>query len=800
MKKKLFSCLLLLCFLSQAQTSVTNIPNLINGKITGKVIDLNLNEPLPYVTIVVKNAAGETINGTITDDSGEFNVTKIPEGTYTVSIQFIGYKTVEKSVTISSENRDVDLGNILLEEEAMGLDEVTVVAEVSTIQQKVDRKVITVGKDLTTTGSSASEIMNNLPSVSVDSQSGNISLRGNENVRVLVDGKPTNVPASQLLKQIPSTSIKSIELITNPSAKYNPEGMSGIINIVLHKNTNIGFNGSIDVGLAKEINANFNSAIDMNYRNGKFNFYGNYGNNIGKQANYGQIDRFDDNSTQLFNFFNNNKSHLFKVGVDYYINDNNTFSVYTNQNIYDGKGNGTTDILFPQGNDTNFRQVFNNENSNNTSTYNASYKHDFKKEGHNVILEGDYSTFESDETANFRFSGAPSYLDLVNNGRNNTVINLDYVNPLSEKSKLEVGAEYRDNNSDNVYRTSNVELYNSNYNYDRSIYSFYTTFGQTFEKWSYQLGARLEQYDVEANFEQVTKDKAQFTDEQFSVYPSGFLTYSPSEKNTYQFSFSRRVDRPGLGQINPIREWSTPRVTSVGNPNLRQQFTNSIELNYTRNLEKGSITAGGFYRIINDEISRAVSFDPQDPEGNRLLLSYDNFDNNKAYGLEASTNLRPTTWLSINASAEYFFKTVKGVVQDASATPTNIQIDNGVFNFRANTNIKATKNLNLSVFGMYRGEDEGLQFIRKPMILVNTGLRYSMLDGKATFSFSYNDIFNTMKFAFDGTRPYESKGEFNWESNQWRIGLNYRFGGNKYRAIQRKQRDSREKSGSGGFM
>ena len=378
MKKLLTMCLLLLFIKLQAQTSNTTIDILLNGSISGIVLDATLNEPLPYVTIVLKNSAEETINGTITDNDGKFEINKIPGGTYHVNIQFIGYKTIKKSVTINNDSKDIDLGTILLSEEAMGLDEVTVVAEVSTIQQKVDRKVITVGKDLTTTGSSASDIMNNLPSVSVDSQSGNISLRGNENVRVLVDGKPTNVPAAQLLKQIPSTSIKSIELITNPSAKYNPEGMSGIINIILHKNTNIGFNGSIDVGLAKEINANFNSAIDMNYRNGKFNFYGNYGNNIGKQANYGYIDRFDDNSTQLFNFGNNNKSHLYKIGIDYYINDNNTFSVYTNQNIYDGKGFGTTDILYPQGNGTDFKQIFNNENSNNTSTYNASFKHNFK--------------------------------------------------------------------------------------------------------------------------------------------------------------------------------------------------------------------------------------------------------------------------------------------------------------------------------------------------------------------------------------------------------------------------------------
>lgn len=800
MKNLFFVVLILISLKQHAQNSAINL--IKDGTITGTVLDKADNQPLPYVTIVIKDEANNTLTGSITDDSGEFKISDIPLGKVIVNIQFIGYKTITKNITLSKDNNKTDLGNIYLEEEATGLDEITVVAEVSTIQQKVDRKVITVGKDLTTVGSSASEIMNNLPAVSVDSQSGDISLRGNDNVRVLVDGKPTNVPASQLLKQIPSTSIKSIELITNPSAKYNPEGMSGIINIILHKNTNIGFNGSIDVGIAKENHANFNSAIDMNYRNGKFNFYGNYGNNIGKSSNHGFINRFDDNSTQLFDFGNNNKSHLYKIGVDYYINNRNTFSIYTNQNLYDGKGEGRTDILYPDENGTDFRQIFYNEDSNNTSTYNASYKHDFEKEGHNILLEADYSIFESDETSNFNFTGGvPGYIDLVNNGRNNTVINLDYVNPLSEKSKLELGLEYRDNNSDNDYNTSNANLFDSNYSYDRNIYSFYSTFGQTFEKWSYQIGARIEQYDVAANFNQFGGEQAKFTDDQFSVYPSAFFSYNPSEKNTYQLSISRRVDRPGLGQINPIREWSTPRVTSVGNPNLKQQFTNSVELNYTRNLEKGSITAGGFYRIINDEISRSVSFDPEDPNGDRLLLSYDNFDKNSAYGFEFSTNYRPTKWWNLNASAEYYFKTVNGIVQDANAIPTSVEIDNATFNFRLNTNIKASKHLSFSVFGMYRGEDEGLQVTRKPMIMVNTGLRYTFLDDKATFSFGYNDIFNTMKFAFDGYRPYESEGEFNWESNQWRVGLNYRFGGkNKYRALQRKNRDNNTKSGSGGFM
>ena len=312
MKKVFLFCALFLSILQFAQAT-TNDNDILDGQVTGKVTDDSLDEPLPYVNIIIKNAAGETVTGGITDDEGNFKVDKIPEGSYTVTVQFIGFKSEDRAITIARGSRKIDLGEIRLQEEATGLDEVTVVAEVSTIQQKVDRKVINVGKDLTTSGPTASDIMNNLPSVNVDQQTGDISLRGNQNVQVMIDGKLSNIPAAQLLKQIPSTSIKQIELITNPSAKYNPEGMSGIINIILHKNTNIGFNGNATVGLAYQEEPKFNSSIDMNYRYGKFNFYGSYGNNISRNVNYGNIKRPDENSKQLFNFNDDRTSNLFKV-------------------------------------------------------------------------------------------------------------------------------------------------------------------------------------------------------------------------------------------------------------------------------------------------------------------------------------------------------------------------------------------------------------------------------------------------------------------------------------------------------
>ena len=824
MRSLFILCTVLFSFFT-VQATNTDPKDDKTGTISGRVLDATLKEPLPYVNIIIKNDAGKTVTGSITLDDGSFIIEKIEEGKVVVSIQYIGYKTVNKNITIGKGNYKVNLGDVLLEEEAEGLDEVTVVADVSTIQQKVDRKVITIGKDLTTAGASASDIMNNIPSVSVDQQTGNISLRGNENVRVMVDGKLSNVPIAQLLKQIPSTSIKQIELITNPSAKYNPEGMSGIINIKLHKNTQIGFNGNFNVGVTKEVFAKFNSSIDMNYRNGKFNFYGNYGNNIGKYDNFGGIDRLDDNTRQDFKFGNNNKSHLYKIGVDFYMNDKNTISFFTNQNIFQGDGFGSTIIT-----DNTFTQsqLFSNDSENSSGQYNLAYKHEFTDENETLDIEIDYNDFENDEIANFdffNFSFPPNYVDNVDTKRNQTTVNVDYVKPINEKTKIEAGLEARLFDSDIDYSSTGqtfssdaniIPTPSTDFTYNRDIYSAYFTFGKTLEKWNYQLGVRAEQVNVSADalktFDDNSTELIPFTNDYFQVYPSAFLTFNPSEKNSYQLSFSRRVDRPGLQQVNPIREWSTPRISSFGNTQLQPQFTNSMETNYTRQLKNGSITAGVFYRIIEDNINRYVYIDRTDVSLGNAILSFDNFDNTTAFGLELSTNYRPTKWWSLNASFDLYSQTQRGITEIIdtddidNATVDDIvrldtEVDNVIWNLRAFNNFKVSKKLSFSLFTMYRGEEKGIQFTRLPMFMVNTGMRYSFLeDDRATFSFNYSDILNTMKFEFEGDTPYPSVGGFNWESNTWNIALSYRFGGNKYRALRRKQRDDNTKSGGGGFL
>ena len=801
--------MLLACITTYAQSPKT-------GTVIGKVIDTETQEELPYVSIVIKNTKNVIVTGGITDEKGQFEIKKIPVGKNNIEIQYIGYKIETRNVNFTNQNSKHNIGTIGLSVDAAQIDEVVIVAETSTIVQKIDRKVINVGKDLTSAGTTASELLNNVQSVSVDSQTGNLSLRGNENVRVLVDGKPTNISAAQLLKQIPSTSIKQIELITNPSAKYNPEGMSGMINIILHKNANQGFNGNVNLGVTRGENTRFNGSIDMNYKTGKVNFYTNYGYNGGESDNFGHVNRTDNNSLQLFNFDSDTKSHLLKFGADVYINEKNTFSAYTIQNRSNSFTDGST-IIMENGSLVN--DSFNSQDTDsNSDNYNFNYKTEFTKEGHDLEFEANFSSSKSPEKAVNRDTedltdNFNNYTSNVGNTRNNNLYNIDYTNPVSKNGKLELGAEYRRNVSENKNKTTQYEFIldtNGNqisdgiggfethqtplsqFEYIRDIYSSYATYGHKFNKLTIQAGARFEQYEIVGTFNKGTELQI-VEDKIFSIYPSAFITFNPTEKNQWQVSYSRRVDRPSLGQINPIREWSTPRITSVGNPDLKPQFTNSFELNYTRQIKKGSISFGTFYRKVNDNITRLLNIDSLDDD--KVLLSFTNTDSSNRYGIEASFNYAIAKWWRVNASTDLYTQNESG-----TANGDELEVRNNAFNARISNSFKATKNLRFQLFAMYRGGGRSIQFKTDPMTMVNIGSSLNILKGKGTISFRVNDIFEGMKFKFKSTNPYPSTGQFNWESQTAYLGFSYRFGGGENRVLKRKNRDSNETKGGGGFL
>ncbi|MDM1369676.1 TonB-dependent receptor [Myroides marinus] len=787
-------------------TMVCSIYAQQKGKITGIIFDKTINQSVPYATVSLKS--GENIvTGVMSEDNGKFELTA-PLNKYTIEVQFIGYQTFTKDFELTEAVQN--FGTIYLTPEATTLEGVNIIAEQSTIEQKIDRKVINVGKDLTTAGATAGEIMNNIPSVNVD-KDGKISLRGNENVRILIDGRPTNMSSEQVLKQIPSTSIKSIELITNPSAKYNPEGMSGIINIVLHKNTMDGFNGSVDTGATFSHYVKNTNSLNLNYRQGKLNFFGNGSYSYGQYKNEGDMMRTDIMSPTEIRMKSINKNYLYKIGMDYYINDNNTLSFYTNQSTNNSDMDMKNATTYPQGKYDDIFQKTNYNGDNKYSAYNLAYKHLFEKKGHTLDIEGNFSRNKSTNDGNYNTLIGKGPNQLYKDGNNNTsdltTINVDYVNPLNDHTKLEVGAEARISRADNNFDSNNPLIPEKNRvinnKYDQDIFSAYVTFGQTYGKFNYQVGTRLESYKVESTL----GGKTNFKDDYVTLYPSVYFGYTMSDNDMFNLSYSRRVDRPSISQTNPVRQFSTPLMTMVGNPELKPQFTNSVELNYTRMFNnKSSITAGVYYRRINKEINHVIYDDPDNDNPNALLMTFDNYKSNDAYGFELSANIKLTPWWDMQPAIDFSSIKQTGFVSKLNATNQMDFVERNItasaFNARLNSNFKASKNLRFNLFGFYRGGVDGITMDSKEMYKIDAGARYSLLENKLSISARVNDIFNTMKFKYSSQYPYASNGQFSWESRSVYVGVNYIFGGGKGRALQRKSRDTNTKQigGTGGGL
>ncbi len=804
MKKYLFIYIFLLSFTIFGQTNQKQ-KELI-GSVVGKVLDKNTKQALPYVNIVCKNNKNEIIAGSISNNKGVFTVQKLVLDSIFIDIQFIGYKTLTKKIALSKQNTKSDLGILFLLEDATNLDEVIINSETSTIVQKIDRKIINIGKDIASSGTNSLQMLENIPTVNVDYQTGKINLRGNDNVRVLIDGKPSNLSASQLLKQIPSSSVKKVELITNPSAKYNPEGMSGIINVILKKNTTIGFNGSFSVGVEHSKNTRPTGSLDLNYRTGKVNFYGNYSLDLGKFETNAFFDRTDKNLTQTINYLDNSTSNYIKAGLDIYINSKNTLSFYTTQSFSNTDFNVNTKTL------ENSNLIFNSPNLSvfdaKEQSYNADYKLDIDDKGQNIELEINYSNNTNPQKDTYLETVNPtsSLYNYNNNIINNNsifLINLDYTKPING-GNLELGLEARTQKAFNSIITNQtietggnpatVPKGNTTFNYDREIYSAYLNYTKEFNKFSLQAGFRLEQFSVNglfSNTEQINLEP--YSDKIFSIYPSAFLTFNPSENNQFQIGYSRRVDRPGIEQVTPIQEWVSPLSISLGNRTLQPQFTNSIEANYTKTLSKGYITLGSFYRRTTNRIGRIINKDILNPD--RQLISYANYNNADSYGVEFSASFKPTKWWTLRPSSSLYIQDSQGLINNIKETAKNT-----LFRARISNSFKASKKLSLQLSGSYRGKSEGVQFKVKPYLLINTSARLSVLKGNGSLSIRGTDIFNGYILDFSATNPFPQTGNYTLEYSSIYVGFSYNFGNGKNRERDRKYRENNETQGSGGVL
>ncbi|MEN8137290.1 MAG: outer membrane beta-barrel family protein [Bacteroidota bacterium] len=801
MNRILFSIVFLLFTLTNSFAAesdndpINNPPK--SGTIKGTVIDNETGNNVEFASVSLQSKkTNEIVAGNLTDNSGFFNFDNIKPGKYILKIDFIGYEAyTSKEIHVNRKNNNIDLGKLALQPDVDVLENVTVTSERTYVENKIDKKVVNIGKDLLTAGASATDIMSSLPSVDVDIE-GNVSLRGNENVRILVDGRPTNLSSEELLATIPAENIDRVEIITNPSAKYDPDGISGILNIILKKNKKLGFNGSATggIGTANEFSGfnKYNGSLNLNYNVGKWNIFANYGYRSHERETSGDFSRITsyDGNEKLLEQTSDNKrqrqSNTLKTGIDYSFNNKNTLS-YT-ANIRKSDRNSFQDIVYENPMEERYTESV---ASFNSLSHDLTFKHDYSKGSY---LEINAYRTDSKRDANSLFESMNSIdeRDLTIGDDDLTTLQADFVKD-TDKYKLEFGVKGHIRNIDSDYKYFNeenndpIDSRSDHYFFKEQIYSAYTNYGKKWNKWALQAGMRVEQAFTESRLE----GEDAYENNYPNFYPSAFLTRSLGDQNELGLSYSKRVSRPSTRQLNPAKRYSDTLNIWMGNPYLNPEFTNSIELSFNRYWRGGSFNTAVFYRHTSDKINRIKLVD----EYGVSTATYSNIATAQEMGFEASIMSKLFPWWSINGSFNMYYTNLE--TNDPNFS------NNGINWFtRLNNTFKITPTLSLQASGRYRGKRIIPQGYIDPMYGMELGVRKSLFNKKATLGFRLSDVFNSYSFTYNTSgQGFEEIGNRKWESRVAYITFTYNFGKAPKKKSSRKRKSSEngEQEGEVGF-
>ena len=786
--------------------------------IKGKVIDGTNGEPLDYATITILSKKDSAlVTGGITDEKGTFTIeTKM--GQYFAQIDFLAFQTKTVStIPLGKEQFVADLGTIALAADAHTLGEVEVRAEKSQMQMSLDKRVFNVGKDLANTGASAEDILDNVPSVEVDVE-GNVSLRGSGNVRILIDGKPSGLVGADNangLRSLPSNLIDKVEVITNPSARYEAEGMTGIINIVLKKDKKKGVNGSFDVTTGYP--ANYGVGVNMNFRREKVNFFVNYGLSY-RENNGGGLtyqERYRDDLTLIQDQTRNHNrggwSNSLRFGADYFINKYNTL---TGSFLYrkSDEDNLSTIIYKDYFNTATFddlQEVTNrtdNEIENEKAIqYALNYKKTFDKKGQELTATVQYEEDSETEGSDYleRYFDRnntpidrPDLLQESNNAESEKqyLFQIDYVNPISKEGKFELGLrssirdirndyevnEFDDNISQPLLDFRGNPLSN-NFKYDEDIHAAYAIYGDKKGKFSYQFGLRGEYSQVVTELIETNELNDR---NYFNLFPSAFFNYEFSEKNAIQLSYSRRIQRPRFWYLNPFFTFSDARNQRTGNPNLDPELTHSTELGFINYFDKGTITSSAYYRYSEGTISRSVRTVLDDQT---TLSRPENLKDEHAYGLEFTVSYTPYKWWRINSDLNFF-----RAITDGSNISEDLKADTYTMRGRATSRMTFWKEVDMQLRFSYRAPRATPQGRSKAISSIDLAANTDVLKGKGTLTLSVRDIFNTRKYRSETfLDDFYSDSEFQWRTRTATLTFNYRLN-------QKKKRGGRGRGGYGG--
>lgn len=739
------------------------------GKIFGKVKDATTKKAVEYASVsLLQHGSSKLAGGTITTSDGSFQFDNLAQGKYVVKITFLGYK-VYSSDTIQVTDTKIlfDLGSVMLTPTSTTMDKVEIVAEAGMVTNEIDKKVYNTEKMITTGGGSAEDLLNQIPSVNIDID-GNLSLRGAEGVTVLVDGRPSGITGGSrqaILESIPASSIERIEVITNPSAKYDADGQVGIINIILKKNKILGLNGSLTAGAGT--NGKYNAGFNLSYRDKKVNVYGSYNFRRSKNFNYGWSQRTTYNLDSLYqqNYStdgnNQRMNHMARAGVDLYINPTNTIGINGGFGYNPGSRWGITEYDFydPYLIQTeNWARFTNQATQRMNYDINANYEHLFKKKDQKLTFDISYSGNYQGEQENYR-NAYYSLLDpsklrydeftRSDNKSNNSnfISSIDYFHPFEKNYTLETGAKFTIRHNDNDFVNFMQQgtdlvpnpLVTNRFVYHEQVLGAYAQMGKGYKKWGYKIGLRVEETFL--NTDQVNS-QIKTSRNYFSWFPSAFLSYNINDKNDIKLSYSKRINRPGFRQLNTFNSYNDPLNLRTGNPNLNPEYTHSLEFAYTYGNDKFSLSPTIFYRYTTGVISRYQYIDP-----NGVAIStFENFNNAHSAGFDINARMDFTKWLNLNLNGSVYYYRIDGTNKGSSLRNQSL---GGMG--RATASFKITKWMDAQAtygFWLMPASPQGQPLANHGLDL---GLKADFFKKKFSVNLGLQDVFNTRRFAVNGS-------------------------------------------------
>ncbi|MDX2302310.1 MAG: TonB-dependent receptor [Microscillaceae bacterium] len=775
--------------LAQAQEPV--------GRIIGKITEAQAGEALSYANIRIFSQADSTLfTGTVADDKGLFAL-EIAYGRYYAVVDFLGFLPIQISDIILSHNQpQYDMGTVRLMPNTKSLDEVVVQAEKSTLELSLDKKIFNVGKDLSNAGGSAIEILSNIPSVVVDVE-GNVKLRGSDNVRILIDGKPSGLVSfkgGSGLQQLQGSMVERVEIITNPSARYEAEGMSGIINIILKKDRQKGFNGSFEIITGTP--TNFGGAANVNYRHKKINFFINYGITYRIQPSINRLYQevyVNDTTFVLDQDFDGRQKGFntnIRGGMDFFFTEK---SILTASYLYRrSKGKRITDILYndylfeldPQNLSSFTKRRQDEDETEPNSEYVLSYKKTFVRKGHE--LNAEIRHLDNWESSNQLYTqntfspdgGLVDSLGLVQISLNDEsekqwLFQTDYVHPFAKEGKFEAGFRFSFRNMLNEFIVSEEDEFgvfqplpglDNDFEYNENINAIYGIIGNKSGKFSYQFGLRAEWTDIKTVLRQTQEENPR---NYANLFPSVHFTYDFPQENALQLSYSRRIRRPFYNDLTPFVTFSDNRNYFSGNPDLNPEYSHAFELGHIKYFEKASVTSSVYYRYTEGKILRIRSVND---EGFSTTLP-ENLATENSYGLELTGDYNPITWWKLTMNANFFRAVIDGSNLDASLASKTYS-----WFVRHSSRFTLPKNIDIQFRASYEAPQTTPQGRQLALTYMDFAMSKDIFKGKGTLTLNVIDVFNSRKLRTinEGDNFY-SRGNSQWRRRQINLTFNYRL-------------------------